>query len=192
MRPFFAVVMATGILASPLAQAQSNGLDSALSGSASQESARAALDALTTAVPNPVADQECLPPDAMRADVMTRLHTQVMMASLVCDGPWSNPALYEEYVDFTYRMEDLLTGAQEDMELYFRQTQSADAFDAFNTYRTALANEEAGEVRHWGAATYCDIMISRYNSLIGATPGAFEAYAEDIAGRALARVGVCD
>lgn len=192
MRIRFAALLCAALVTSPAVMAQSGAIDDTLSGRASENSARAALDALTAAVPNPVSDARCLPDDAMRADVMNRLHTQLMMASLACQDPWNDQDLYEEYVNFTIRMEPLLTDALGDMEQYFRQTQTGSAFDAFNSYRTALANEEAAEVRTWGAATYCNIMISRYTSLIDASPNGFEGYVEDIAGRALSRVGVCE
>ncbi|MEQ9813631.1 MAG: hypothetical protein RLO50_12700 [Azospirillaceae bacterium] len=170
---------------------QVEGLDEVYRGEATETGARTALGALNEALPNPAGDSQCLPEPAAHADQMMRLHTELMLASLACEESWGSDQLYAQYAQFTYRMQTLLENGLEEMRRHLTRQGASDSLAAFDSYRTAIANEEAQELRELGTVTYCNMMSYRFDSLIDARPEQFEDYVEDVTGRLLSRVGVC-
>jgi len=173
------------------AMGQVEGLDEVFRGQASETGARAALGALNEALPNPAGDSQCLPEPAAHADQMMRLHTELMLASLACGENWGSDQLYVQYADFTYRMQTMLEDGLAEMRQHFTRQGESDSLAAFDRYRTAIANEEAQELRDLGTVTYCNMMSYRFDSLIDARPDQFEDYVADVTGRLLSRVSVC-
>lgn len=147
-----------------------------------------ALSTLNTLAPaQPAAG--CVSRPVAFAEAVMRLHTELMLTSLTCGEVYGDPALYERYLRFTVTHADLLRTAQRTLEEHLGGAGNGE--QAFDTWRTRLANEEAQRLTDWDVARYCAARQSRFTSLIGAAPASFRAYAENVALRRIAGQGGC-
>lgn len=119
------------------------------------------------------------------ADEVLRLHTELMVTGILCGSAYGRPDLENDYRLFTERHVDAILDAEG--RLSREPIVNGDGIDDIDDYRTLLANEEAGRVREMSPSVYCQARQSRFNSLSGASPSAFLAYAEDRTGRRMAR-----
>lgn len=132
----------------------------------------------------------CVGPDEALADQVVKLHTEIMVTSLTCEVAFAEPELYNRYRLFTQRQADLLRRSQDRLEKSFIGS-AEDPARAFDAYRTEVANDEAKQALAYSTPRYCRIKSHRFNSLIDAEPENFEAYAEDLALRRVARQSGC-
>jgi|GEM_PF-1877927 hypothetical protein len=150
---------------------------------ATRNEAAERLRALDRSVGNPVGGA-CLTGAEATAETVLRLHTELMQASLACADRYDDPETYRKYREFTARHADILRRSEETLMRYF--SGRGDGRFLYDSYRTALANEESGVLNRFATDRYCAIRNSRFHSLIGARPDQFEAYVADVTGRRLA------
>lgn len=179
-----AAIIATLPMAQAAAQEATPGRDMG----ATREEAMEALRQLNSQARNPVAG-ECLPREEANADMLMKLHTELMQSSLACAQTYADPTLYDQYRAFTARNEEMLTEAEERLVRHFNATEGGDGPALFDEYRTALANEESQFLNRYSTESYCRIRESRFNSLIDAEGNRLEVYVTSAAGMQLARDG---
>ena len=148
--------------------------------------ARALVQQLDAAVPEAVANQ-CLSRDAAIGDSALQLTTQLMVTSLTCEEFYGDTTLYSRYREFVVAQADVLLDAQTAMIRHYRRQGDGEAL--FDAYRTDIANTEAQLVFDRTIPRYCAARRSRFDSLIGAAPVNFSAYAEEVARRQLVADG---
>ena len=172
----FAVAASALVLTLPAAGQQA--------GDGNRESALSALSALGAALPSMEAG-ECLSQEQLEARQALQIHTELMVASLTCPQAYRSGDLYQQYRSFTVTHADRIRQAQRRLEAAIGGQQ------AFDLYRTDLANAEAQLVAELSIGTYCAMRQSRFNSLIAATPDGFDGYVEEVAARQRLRLGNC-
>jgi len=175
-----ALVLVLLVLAQPAA-AQTGGSD--------RDDAMSALESLGAMVPPEAPDGGCLPREDMMARQVIELHTQLLVASLACGEVYGDDDLHHRYRVFTAEHADRIRDAQGRIERSLGSGVEAERL--FDTYRTNLANAEAQLIQERSRGTYCLMRQARFNSLIGASPEAFDNYAEELAVRARLRAGGC-
>jgi hypothetical protein len=177
IRTLAACALAAWALAFPLAAAAQSADDD-------RASALATLSALGSALPS-VEGGECLSQANLEARQVMQLHTQLMVASLTCPEAYGQGDLYQRYRSFTVTHADLIRASQERLE------GAVGGQQAFDLYRTDLANTEARRVIELSIGTYCAMRESRFNSLIDAEPDNFQDYVQELAARQRVRQGGC-
>ena len=153
-------------------------------GDGSRESALSALTALGGLLP-PTATGECWPQAQWEARQTLQIHTELMVASLTCPQAYRGGDLYQQYRQFTVTHADSIRRAQQRLETAVGGQQ------AFDLYRTDLANAEAQLVAELSIGTYCAMRESRFRSLIDTSPASFEGYVQELAARHRLRQGNC-
>jgi hypothetical protein len=155
------------------------------SSDADRESALATLSALGSALPA-IEGGECFSQTQLEAQQVMQLHTELMVASLTCPEAYDlGGDLYQRYRAFTVTHADKLRVAQRRLE------GMVGGQEAFDDYRTDLANAEAQLVVELSIGTYCAMRESRFNSLIDAEPVNFNDYVEELAARQRLRQSGC-
>ena len=119
------------------------------------------------------------------------LHTQLMVASLACAGPYGDDptALYNQYRQFTNDHVDAILAAQSEIETGFTAAGAGPA--AYDEFRTEQANDEAQMINNLGLARYCAMREARVGTLLSIAPSEFVGYAEALAQRARAGQTQC-
>ena len=135
----------------------------------------------------------CTPLDQATAEQAVLMHTQILVASLACGevyADYRDRDLLQLYQDFTFTHADVLRDAQNELEQVFARNGNP-AEQAYDNYRTDLANQENELIERYGTTLYCEIRESRFGSLIDSQPAQFERYALDMARYEIARQGPC-
>ena len=148
-----------------------------------------ALDALLRVAP-PEQSGQCMTRQQSIAEQVMRVHTELLVTSLACDEPYPEDELLTGYYAFTMQHATAILDAQgelEQMMLGFGEEPQ----QAFDTYRTVMANGEVQILERWGTSTYCDMRRSRFDTLMAADEDAFNAYTLDLGLRAYSRQGGC-
>jgi hypothetical protein len=141
-----------------------------------------ALDTLQNVLPSPEVG-ECPSRREAEADQVIKMHTQLMVASLVCDELYGDPELHNRYRAFTAKNAEVVLDAQTMLER--RLGDGEDGVRLFDEYRTRLANVEADIVAEQSTAVYCAMRRSRFDTLIDAPPEWFTGYVGAVTAREL-------
>ena len=144
---------------------------------------RRAMSAMARLLEQP-SSGTCLPWREAYADTLLRLHTQFLVVSLSCDGPYARPELHNDYRRFTTEYEALLSSAETTTNQRLRREQ-----DSLDAYRTRLANDEARLAGDVGDGVYCAARQARVSTM---ESGDFSEYALALTMRALSTLPNCD
>ena len=148
-----------------------------------------ALDALLRVAP-PEQSGQCMTRQQSIAEQVMLVHTELLVTSLACDEPYPEDELLTRYYAFTMQHATAILDAQgelEQMMLGFGEEPQ----QAFDAYRTVMANGEVQILERWGTPTYCEMRRSRFDTLMAADEDAFNAYTLDLGLRAYSRQGGC-
>lgn len=131
------------------------------------------------AKPTEPGDLVCLSESDAVADIVFRLHTQLMVASLACGMHYGDESAHQKYRLFTQHHAELLRQSQ----LRLRASLPGDPDKAFDAYRTGLANSESSLINNSSTPSYCRMRQARFESLILTNPEEFPDYARELAVR---------
>ena len=111
------------------------------------------------------------------ADRVFQLHTQLMVASLACSAEYDDEQSYDRYRLFTQKHADLLRRSRATLE----NALPGNPEEAFDVYRTELANSESNLINAFSTLSYCRMRQARFESLIHINPDVFPSYARELA-----------
>ena len=125
----------------------------------------------------------CYPWRQAFADMVMRLHTQMLVTGLTCDEAYGRPDLYGTYRQFTLANAETVRSAE--------QVTAArlGGLTAFDTYRSRLANAEALLAVEATPGTYCAARQARFRTM---ETGDFREYATALTMRQLSSLPNCD
>src|SRR5690606_4095584 len=86
------------------------------------------------------ASAQCYNQRQFEAEQGLRIHSELMVISLTCMKMPMGSGMYQKYQAFTSKNKKLLTGYEDDMIDYFRDTGHSAPEKQFHTLRTNLAN----------------------------------------------------
>jgi len=144
----------------------------------------ALIDRVRQLAPKPAKNAEpgdlvCRSESDAVADIVFRLHTQLMVASLACAAHYEDERAYQKYRLFTQQHADLLRQSQARLQ----SSLPGDPQTAFDAYRTGLANSESTLINASSTPSYCRMRRSRFESLVLTNPDEFPDYARELAVR---------
>jgi hypothetical protein len=134
-----------------------------------------ALVASVAAQAQPALPELCLPEDQYKARLVLRLHTQLMVVSLLCPGEYRDRTLYQQYRAFTRNNANLLIRSQ---ALMIEVLRDAAALDS---WWTELANAESLKAAQLSTPAYCAARRQLFRDLMGRPAAEVERRVADLA-----------
>jgi len=107
-------------------------------------------------LPAPVwAQSQCYSEDEMRAEQLLRLHSELMVITVMCHQSSKGINLIPYYTGFTKRYIQPLHDAEEVMQHHYSATYGGNGVDQLDRLRTRLANEISQQIADSSAPEFC-------------------------------------
>ena len=110
--------------------------------------------ALLTALPA-IAGSTCYAPEQVRAEHLLRLHSELMVITVMCRQGSNGEDLSPAYVAFTKNNIGVLHNAEQTMIAYYREKGAKNSLDKLDQLRTRLGNEFGQKAARLSAPAFC-------------------------------------
>lgn len=121
---------------------------------------------------------QCYTPREVEAEQGLRIHSELMVISLTCMKMPQGQGMYQKYLTFTQKHQNLLSGYEHDMIGYFRNQSAANPEKEFHTLRTNLANKISQHAIRMSTASFCQNFGQRIDSALAMDQAKFRRWAQ--------------
>lgn len=133
----------------------------------------------------------CVTEDELVADQFIRLHTEMMVAGLTCQGAYGDPGLFTKYAEFTRDHQDRVRDSQSVLADFLGKYMSGNQNRLFDTYRTEMANDESQLVIDVSAGRYCQAMRDKFYAAADFGTGDLDSYLDEALAHYRSKYQVC-